>query len=421
MDKALKTQVLVTALALYLCSTLVSMATMSVGVALFGIAFIIRSGSLSNTLNTLTDELRFRYTRTYFIFSFAIVSTILLSLAVSYFRPLEIAGRAIPIIIGDEIRKFGKLWYLFLPLLVSSTLRKLSPDEMRTAIRVWLITSIAVSLVAFNEHFTGWPFHRIVAASPRFYHSQAFFGFHLSYASIMIFPLFAVLDFIFAKEKPILPRPVLAIAFLVGACALFFTYSRTLWFALPIGFLTWIVLRRSRKVFVASVAITLVTVAIFMQSETFRSRFIDEKAGITDRFYLWTTHIEFLKARPIAGVGWRRNAELTALYFQDRYPNQPEKLVSHAHSNFLEVLAGTGVLGFAAWLSWNAFIFYLLLKSMKKQTNYPQFTTGAIAALVVFHLNGLTQVNFWEGKTIHQLMIAVGCALFWSTQNESTL
>jgi hypothetical protein len=29
----------------------------------------------------------------------------------------------------------------------------------------------------------------------------------------------------------------------------------------------------------------------------------------------------------------------------------------------------------------------------------------------VFHLNGLTQVNFWEGKVMHQYIFALGMAL----------
>lgn len=421
MDKTLKNRILAIALGAYLCSTLVSMAVMSIGAAILGAAVIAKWGTLSNTLNRLTDELRFKNTRTYFGLSVAIVFTILLSLAVSYFRPLEIAGNTTPVILGDEIRKFSKLWYFFLPILLSSTFRALSPVELRSCIRAWIITSFIISVVGFIEHFTGWPFHRIVATSPQFYHTQAFFGFHLSYASIMIFPLFAATDYLFSKLRPVLPKPFLAAAVLVGALSLFFTYSRTLWVALPVGFLTWIVLRQSRKAFVISAISTIAIIVVLGQSPTVRMRFIGEQAGITDRFYLWTTHVEFLKARPLTGVGWRRNSEMTALYFQNNYPNQPDKLVSHAHSNILEVLAGTGILGFIAWASWCTFIFYLLLKSMKRGPDELRFATGAITALVVFHLNGLTQVNFWEGKSIHQLMIAAGFALFWSTKNETVV
>jgi hypothetical protein len=37
---------------------------------------------------------------------------------------------------------------------------------------------------------------------------------------------------------------------------------------------------------------------------------------------------------------------------------------------------------------------------------------GILSALIVFQINGLTQVNFWEAKVQHQLMWMVGWILF---------
>ncbi|MBU6376699.1 MAG: hypothetical protein KGQ59_11925, partial [Bdellovibrionales bacterium] len=44
-----------------------------------------------------------------------------------------------------------------------------------------------------------------------------------------------------------------------------------------------------------------------------------------------------------------------------------------------------------------------------------------LAAFIVFHLNGLTQVNFWEGKVQHQLFWVVAWVLFWRQQGRSSI
>ena len=41
-----------------------------------------------------------------------------------------------------------------------------------------------------------------------------------------------------------------------------------------------------------------------------------------------------------------------------------------------------------------------------------------IACFVVFHLNGLTNLNFWEGKVTHQLFWMLGWLLVWQKSSR---
>ena len=56
----------------------------------------------------------------------------------------------------------------------------------------------------------------------------------------------------------------------------------------------------------------------------------------------------------------------------------------------------------------------LLGRSLRGGTRAePGFAWGLLCAWIVFQLNGLTQVNFWEGKVMHQMMWAVAWSFVW--------
>jgi O-antigen ligase len=90
--------------------------------------------------------------------------------------------------------------------------------------------------------------------------------------------------------------------------------------------------------------------------------------------------------------------------------------VGHAHNNFLEILGGTGLFGALAWLAWWAGVLVLAWRA-RKISEPTQFALGVLAAFFVFHLNGLTQVNFWEAKVLHQLTFVIAWVLLW-VRNE---
>jgi len=78
------------------------------------------------------------------------------------------------------------------------------------------------------------------------------------------------------------------------------------------------------------------------------------------------------------------------------------------------MLGGTGLIGTSFWLAWCFGLIIILIKQGRTPASSDEgrlnLTRGLICAWVVFHLNGLTQVNFWEAKVQHQM----AWAIFWS-------
>jgi hypothetical protein len=87
------------------------------------------------------------------------------------------------------------------------------------------------------------------------------------------------------------------------------------------------------------------------------------------------------------------------------------------------MLGSTGVIGLLAWLIWNAVWVGLLIPA--KARGYvegvgkgPYFGRALLCTWLVFQLNGLTQVNFWEAKVLHQLTWATAWLLVWAMESE---
>jgi len=401
-------------LSVYLASTLVSMASMSIGLLFLVAAIFVARPDPHATRAWFYQS---SWIRNYLILSGSLFLACVVSLLGATFMPVTIGGVSIHVQWPQDLMK---AWYLLLPLLSLVALKSLDEIDRERPIRIWLCTAAVLCVVGFFQHFTGWPRPQLIPFDlhDRF-HVTLFLGHHLTVASVFIFPVFFSLDrfWTLRKEKNSFLYGVL---FLFGAIALILTFARSAWVSLPFGVLVWVCLRFSRKVLLASVlVVALVAGVLYMKSEGVRRRIeMSQYIGISERYDLWEANYDFFKMRPLTGLGWRKASDLSGPYLQQKYPDRKEVFAGHAHNNFIEMASSTGLFGLAAWLGWCGYIFFSLLRLARK-TKAPG-AGGLVAAWAAFHVNGLTQVNFWEGKVIHQLMwaTALGGFLILSQKSE---
>ena len=139
--------------------------------------------------------------------------------------------------------------------------------------------------------------------------------------------------------------------------------------------------------------------------------------GISERLELWKANIDYFKHRPFTGIGWLKTQEMSEFYFKELSPDHyKDYFWGQAHSNFFEMLGGTGLIGLIAFLGWSLFTFRLAARTSRlaavfHQYYWSDFSWGLFVALILLHFNGLTNVTFWEGKVMHQQMLAVGMLL----------
>ena len=76
------------------------------------------------------------------------------------------------------------------------------------------------------------------------------------------------------------------------------------------------------------------------------------------------------------------------------------------------MLAATGAIGFTAFLAWWGFLFWASWRAFRRAPAHERWLpAAAITGFLAFQVNGLTQVNYWDGKSEHALMLWTGVAV----------
>ncbi len=403
---------------IYSSSCLISMATMSIGAGILGACILLDRGGPRRLLQEI--KLCFHHSvwfRSYLWSSFFLILACIVSLASARFYPLQFSGLSAKVVWPKDLAKMS---YFLLPILFLIGWRRLDESQFRKCIQGWVISFGVFSTIGIPQFFSGWPRAQQNPLLPGFYHPILFLGHHLSVASIFIFPFFATLELIGQKlksEKIGLSRGFLLYSLLCGLFVLILSYSRTLWVALPIGITVWILGRISIKKALVAISLLFLVAGAAWQTPYVQSR-LQNPMGVSDRIELWKANWIFFQNRPIFGVGLLKNHELSYYYFRWLHPNQYDFFTGHAHNIYLEVLAGLGIFGAIAWLFWIGWVFFALKTALRSPSQL-NFAYGILCAWIVLMMNGLTQVNFWEGKVLHQIMWSVGLTLFWIVQKKS--
>lgn len=329
-------------------------------------------------------------------------------------------------------RELKKLHHFLYPFVTALALLHSSDAlERHPFWKLWGGMGIFCAIIAALQFFGGdlfpadWLQHRFfrAAGTTGRFHGQGVMFFHLSFASCLTFVAAAGLARVLWPLKWDRARQRffwLAVA-ISGFLAVYFSFSRIslvglLFVAVVLGFL--------KKPIWGIVALVLFAAAgagLFTYSQSLYDRFEHSRAGIHERTLMWESAWEMFKDRPLTGFGFGRSGRYTATY-AERILGKPPEFSSHAHNNILDTLAATGLLGLLAFLFWWFVLLISAWRSFVWSGEEPGrdrwLPAAALAAIIAFQVNGLTQVNFWDGKSQHTLMIWAGVVLALSLRRK---
>lgn len=401
-----------TALCVYAVLSLTSMALMGIGSALFLLTsvWVLRQPESRQSARDFLIGAKPWLLATGLYFG-----ACLLSLIAARFFPVAANG-----LIGfSELKKFH---FFFYPPLIALALNLTAESiEEHPFWKFWLGMGILSALTAITQFFArdlypeSWldgRFFRQIGMNDHF-HGQGFMFFHLSFASCMCFVSAAALARFYwplrgevgAKRWRWLGLSVLVF---LGT---FLSYSRTGAFALvAIVFLLSFLKRPLWGAITLAVAVVLAA-GLWQWSPTLQGRWRNNQVGNLERVRMWESAGMMFRDRPITGVGMNRTGEYSPLYATKIFGQRPQ-FTSHAHNNILDSLASTGLVGFAAFLFWWGVLITGVIAAFRAAPKEERWLpAAALAGFLAFHVNGLTQINFWDGKTQHTLMIWVGISL----------
>jgi O-antigen ligase len=400
------------------------MATMSIGVAVFCALFVGLVFAHTEFRKECVQEfggtgISAVWMKRYLQVTGVWISVILLSLVGASFFPLEFAQRTVPVRWGSDL---AKVWYLVLPVLLVLTWSVLGRTRIQRILMRWWGFAVLLACIGIQQYWTGWPRPQLIPSSleGRF-HATLFLGHHLSVASIFIFPFF----FGLAEWKSRRNRGETSAMILLGTLALalllFLTYYRTLWVALPLGVAFYFFLGWTTRVRWVGAMVLVLLLGGLSQWGPINDR-LRMQGGVTERTELWKAHWNLFLERPVLGVGWGKSVEISRNYDLEKFPEKSTYFVGHAHSMPLEALTSTGLVGGLVWLAWCWMWLSTVRNSGATEASKSAVLPYAFAGIcvwIVFQLNGLTQVNFWESKVLHQVLIALSFAVVgWGIDQE---
>ena len=394
------------AIAVYTVSVYGSMAMMSLGAGLFTVGWLAqrRAKALIDLRTAITSPLLAP--------SLALAAACIASLAWAHFSGADFLGMRPEIHWLEDTRK---LWHLGFPFLLAAALSSAVENTLKRLTKLWLALALAAGTLGIVQHFV--PIYKPMELPDGglrgLYHATGLAGFHLSYASIMSFPTMAWLVILgWRARREGFSRLTVGIS---AGCAMLlvanhFTYSKIAWAAVPFAALVSApLLLKGRKGILTMAAVLALTAAVF-SSKTVRERFVGVRT-INDRLILWEANMAMIKVRPLLGVGWHHNSELTEAYYRTHGVRSHFEHVdvtafhSHAHNTIIDQWSSTGTLGLAALLWWLGTAFLMSWRLFKDGIKpfYRLLGLAFFAGWICFHINGLTQTNFWDAKVMHQM------------------
>jgi O-antigen ligase len=208
------------------------------------------------------------------------------------------------------------------------------------------------------------------------------FGMVMNYAHNMSYFLIILLGLIAYKEKvkKYISLKWLIFFFVLNLIGFYFSYTRGAWLgflvACPIYFFGS---NRKRLLQVGLVVILAGVIAYFTAGNAMKRQDND-----TTRVHQWKAALYAFKERSVLGYGYL-NFEEHSQDIKRRYGLESLKFSGHAHNNFLEILASTGILGFVCYMLW---LFFWVKESLRDKLS---FTNIKIAFVTTFIVSGLTQ------------------------------
>jgi O-antigen ligase len=200
---------------------------------------------------------------------------------------------------------------------------------------------------------------------------------------------------------------------LLSIAALILTYTRSMWIALLLVMIIFVVLQKSwwpaitAAVLIAGLGLGLATSSV-IRDRAYELTKLQHDASLESRFGTWRGALAMVQDHPLLGVGAKCFMASRKKY---QLPDGPLDL-RQAHNQVLNVGAETGIIGLAAFLAWigyyTVFLFKLAWSTRSKLAK--ALWLSAIGSFVTIVLHGMVDASFGSELALLFMLIA-GCLI----------
>lgn len=193
--------------------------------------------------------------------------------------------------------------------------------------------------------------------------------------------------------------------FILIFAGLYFSYCRGALLAVGVGGLTLLVLSKSKILWGAAIAGIILIGVYSLKTEARYTKLLKNgfkiSHGDSVRIAQWESATLAFFDHPLTGVGHRQfekqSDELKKKYgFPPRYKGGYFR--GHAHNNYLEAFASSGVFGGLAFIGFCLFWFYELSKTRDARIYY-------LPVVVAFMVSGFFENTFTDSEVLHSILL----------------
>ncbi|MDG0817360.1 O-antigen ligase family protein [Bdellovibrio svalbardensis] len=193
------------------------------------------------------------------------------------------------------------------------------------------------------------------------------------------------------------------------------TFTRSAWIGVAATLFALFVLIKNSKFKLSLLTLPFLFLIFFLFNIfSFKERLmysfqIEKGNSSALRLQIWNVNWNIFKDHPFFGVGFYENVRLVPEYYT-KLGLSGETFVSHAHNQFLQILAGSGLVGFIAYCSAFTLGIALFFKSYKSSRDLTdrKVALGGLLVLIAYLASGLTECPMMLHESRAYLLLFVG-------------
>ncbi len=212
-----------------------------------------------------------------------------------------------------------------------------------------------------------------------------------------------------------LSRSTAVLTLVLATIALVATYTRTSWLGVACTLLVALIYtKNSRAMIVSALVFGLFVCATYLNLFDLKERLLytldfSSTSSQGARLHVWDASWHVFLDHPIFGVGFENSAKLYPDYFV-KLGLPIQYVAGHAHNQFLEVLAGAGVIGLAGYLGafGTGIIFFHRHFKAALETHRKQLALASLLSIVALFACSWTETPFIQHEVRNYILILLG-------------
>lgn len=270
----------------------------------------------------------------------------------------------------------------------------LTMDRKKTILGLFLAATSIATLSGLIGLYTGFnPLKFKNACHPT--RSCGLYGMYMTYGYGISLFMVLMTGLLIYKDKvsEYMNRRWIILAWLINLFGLITSLARGAYIGFIIG-VPFYFFKKNKKVFILTILVLITSLGTLVATNDKVSKmFLNRGTSNAQRIFYWKTAFIAASEKPLLGLGYK-NFEPNMKKIKRKYHIRRPYDGGHAHNNFIEHLASTGILGF---LAFSSFVFLWLYESYKYNPLLFPFVVSFIAS-------GMTQYTFGDGENLFLIL-----------------